>query len=223
MNYSDTTIILPVKNEPYASHILNDILKILPNSKVIIAYSGNIDDLKSYKSNSQITFLKQTGKGKGNACIESFNLVKTKFVGLVDSDGTYDITDLAKAIALIRKGGDMVMGQRIAVSREAMPDYIRFGNWVITTVANILYGMHLKDSQTGLRIIRTQALKSIKLTEQEFGIESEINIKMHKKGYGIKEMPIKYHKRLGSNSKQIKFLDGIKLLIIDFKFFLKED
>ena len=217
----DTTIILPVKDEPYASHVLNDILLILPDSMIIIAYSGDISDLEPYRSKSKITFVKQKGNGKGNACIESFNLVQTKFVGLVDSDGTYNIFDLVRARDLIRKGGDMVMGQRIAVSKEAMPNYIKFGNWAITKIANILYGMHLKDSQTGLRIIRTQALKSIKLTEQEFGIESEINIKMHKKNYNIKEIPILYYNREGSPSKQVKLIDGIKLFILNFKFIKK--
>ncbi len=223
MDYSDTAIILPVKNEPYAKKVLSEIIRSLPHSKIIIAYSGKVDDLKQFcRKKPNIVFLKQKGKGKGNACIDAFKLINTKFLGLIDADGTYEVKDLKRAINSLRKGGDMVIGQRIANDNEAMPLYIKFGNWVITEVANLIYGMHLKDSQTGLRAIRTAALKTLNLYEQGFGIESEINIKMHKKGYSIKEIHISYHKRKGGRSNQFKLLDGLKLLAIDFKFILND-
>jgi len=223
VDYSDTTIILPVKNEPYAKEVLGEVISSLPHSKIIIAYSGNVNDLKKYGSKKpNVIFLKQNGNGKGNACIYAFKSIRTKFVGLIDTDGTYDVKDLRKAINLIRKGGDMIIGRRIASEHGAMPSYIKFGNWVITQTANLIYGMHLKDSQTGLRVIKVSSLKTLNLYEQGFGIESEINIKMHKKGYVTKEIPISYHKRKGGHSNQLKLLDGLKLLAIDFKFMSKD-
>jgi hypothetical protein len=79
--------------------------------------------------------------------------------------------------------------------------------------------MGLKDSQTGLRAIRTGAVKKMVLKEPGFGIESELNIKFRKAGFKVGETPIRYFIRVGE-SKQMKLIDGVKLLLLDFKFLL---
>jgi hypothetical protein len=80
--------------------------------------------------------------------------------------------------------------------------------------------MSLKDSQTGLRAIRKNAIMKLDLQEPEFGIESEINIKSRKAGFKMAEAPIHYHARVGE-SQHMKLSGGIKLLLIDFKFLRK--
>ena len=81
----------------------------------------------------------------------------------------------------------------------------------------MLYGLKIKDSQTGLRAIRTLVFKNLDLHEQFFGIESEMNIKSKKKNLKIAEIPTKYYVRVGV-TKQIKVLDGLKLFFLNFKF-----
>ena len=46
-----------------------------------------------------------------------------------------------------------------------------------------------------------------------------MNIKMRKMGYRIGQAPAKYYVRVGK-SKQMKFMEGLRLLRIDFKFLL---
>jgi hypothetical protein len=119
---------------------------------------------------------------------------------------------------MVRKGYDMALGDRFRkLDRRSMPLFIEFGNKVITVVANILYGMWLGDSQTGIRALETSVFQSLDLREKGFGIESEMNIKMRKAGYRIGEAPARYYVRVGE-SKQMKSIDGLRLLGIDFKF-----
>ena len=155
--------------------------------------------------------MQQHDSGKGRAVREALKLVGTEIVCLIDGDATYSVEDLKKVIALVRDGADMAIGNRFDhLDRKTMPLFIEIGNKVITETANILYGMSLRDSQTGLRAIRMSALSKLALREPGFGIESELNIKSRKAGLKIAETPIGYSVRVGE-SKQMKLLDGVKL------------
>ena len=142
----------------------------------------------------------------------------TKILCFIDGDATYDPRDLKKVVKLVRKGADMALGNRLArIDKRAMTKYIEVGNKILTISANLLYGIHISDSQTGLRAIKTSVFKKLGLKEEYFGIEEEMNIKATKMGFMIKETPINYYVREGS-SKQFKPIDGVKLLLTNFKF-----
>jgi BMFP domain-containing protein YqiC len=215
MDYSDTTVMIPVKNEPATEEVAKQVLAALPGCQVIVIYKGQ---LKMRLQSKRLRVIKQTGIGKGTACRQAAKEVKTPIMCLIDGDNTYSARDLCKLIAMIRKGADMAIGNRIEnMDPTAMPGYIVFGNNILTSVANILYGMHLKDSQTGLRAIRKEVFDSLDLKETGFGIEEEMNIKTRKHNYKVVEAPISYAVRTGE-SKQMKVPDGIRLLLINFKF-----
>ncbi len=215
MDFSDTTVIIPVKDEPGTETVAKDVLKSLPGSNIIVIYKGAI---KMALSSPRIIIVKQTGSGKGTACIQAFKLVRTPIVCLIDGDGTYSAKELGKLIRIVRHGADMALGDRMErMKPEVMPGYIRFGNDILTATANLLYGMDLRDSQTGLRAIRKKALDKLVLHESGFSIEEEINIKMAKKGYKISQAPISYAVRMGE-AKHMKLSGGLKLLFANFKF-----
>ncbi|MDE1874332.1 MAG: glycosyltransferase [Candidatus Micrarchaeota archaeon] len=219
MDYSDTTVMIPVKDEPAAGKVAKGVLAKLPGAMVLVVYKGDRKTLGLDFGNARMRVVEQKASGgKGAGVREAFGLVHTRIVCLIDGDATYAVDDLKKVIGMVRKGADMALGDRFAhLDREAMPFFIEAGNKIITLAANALYGMSLSDSQTGLRAIRVSSLRRLSLREDGFGIESELNIKARKAGMRIEETPIGYGVRVGE-SKQMKLVDGIKLLLIDFKF-----
>ncbi|MDE1855511.1 MAG: glycosyltransferase [Candidatus Micrarchaeota archaeon] len=219
MDYSDTTIMIPVKDEPAAGQVARETLSKLAGAKVLVLYKGDRNVLNIDFSDPRMQVVEQTELGgKGAGVRQAFKLVNTSIVCLIDGDATYSVDDLKTVIDMVRNGADLALGDRFThLDRKAMPFFIEFGNSIITIVANLLYGMHIKDSQTGLRAIRMSAIGKLDLHESGFGIESEINIKSRKAGLRMEETPISYSVRVGS-SKQMKLIDGIKLLLIDFKF-----
>jgi dolichol-phosphate hexosyltransferase len=222
MDYSDTTVMVPVKDEPAVGTVVKKTLDSLPNCKVVVIYKGYEDGLKLDVKNKNLKVIKQTGSGKGVAVVQAAKQIHTDIMCLIDGDATYEVNDLKRVIKLVRDGADMAIGNRLHdMDREAMPAFIEVGNKVITVTADILYGMKLKDSQTGLRAIRKKAFDTLDLHEKYFGIETEMDVKMHKKGYKVVEIPISYYKRIGE-SKQMKLLDGVKLLLLNFKFLSDE-
>ncbi len=214
MDYSDATVIIPIKDEPAAEQVAREAIARLKGCKVIIIYKGSAEFGFRHRD---LRLIKQTGSGKGNAVIQAAKYVNTGIICFIDGDGTYEVGDLKKMIAMVQDGTDMALGNRMHnISEKAMPGYIQFGNNVLTATGNILYGMKIHDSQTGLRAMRTDVFRSLGLKENHFGIESEMNIKCRKNHYKIAEMPTKYHVRVGV-SKQFKLVDGLKLFLLNFK------
>lgn len=217
-DYSDTTVLIPVKNEPAAGKVTREALRKLKNCRVLVIYKGDRKILNINFRHKNLRVIEQRDIGKGAAVRRAIKLISTPILCLIDGDATYSVDDLKRAIAMVRKGADMAIGNRFAkLDRDAMPAYVEFGNRMITLVANLLYGMSIVDSQTGLRAIRKSMIDRLELREKGFGIESEMNIKTRKAGFKIVELPISYSVRVGS-SKQMKFADGIKLLLQDFKY-----
>ncbi len=218
MRYSDTTVVLPVKDEPAAGSVAQEILEKLPGARLIVIYKGSNGSLSKLLGRSNVLMLKQRGNGKGAAVREALLHVNTSIFCLIDGDATYRVTDLRRVIALVRAGADMALGNRFgAISDDAMPAYVQLGNSVLTGTLNLLYGAKLHDSQSGLRAARLRAISKLHLAETGFGIESEMDAKASRAGLVVRETPIGYGTRVG-NSKQMKLLDGVKLLLLSFKF-----
>jgi glycosyltransferase involved in cell wall biosynthesis len=222
MDYSDTTVMIPVKDEPAVETVAKKVLKKLPGCKVLVIYKGYDGSLKLGIRDRRLAVIKQEGSGKGVAVVQAAGKIHTNIMCLIDGDETYEVEDLKKMIELVRGGADMAIGNRLYnIDKDAMPAFIQAGNKIITIVADALYGMRLKDSQTGIRAIRKSAFDSIEFRERHFGIETEMDVKFHKKKFKVVEIPTKYYKRVGE-SKQMKLIDGIKLLLLDFKFLFGE-
>lgn len=218
MDYSDTTVMLPVMNEPAAGQVAKDVLTKLKNAKLLVIYKGDRKILNINFKDKRMRIVKQIGSGKGVAVVQARALINTKITCIIDGDATYDVEDLKKVIAKVRGGAALAIGDRLAnVKKEVMPLSIKFGNRMLTAIPNVLYGMNLKDSQTGLRAIKTSVFKSLDLHETHFGIETEINVKTKKKGLRIDEVPINYYERVGE-VKHMKLTGGFKLFRVAFKF-----
>jgi glycosyltransferase involved in cell wall biosynthesis len=214
MDYSDVTVVIPVKDEPATEKVTKAVMKTLQNCKVIVIYNGKPNISLAHKN---LRILKQTTRGKGHALVEAAKHVNTKIMCIVDGDDTYEIRDLKKLVELVRGGADMAIGDRMSnITLRSMPTYVQFGNNVLTFIGNLLFGMNIKDSQTGLRAIKTGVFRSLNLREPRFGIESEMNIKCKKNHFKIVEIPTRYYIRTGV-SKQLKLLDGAKLFLLNFK------
>ena len=218
MDFSDTTVIVPVKDEPATDKVVKEVLKELPRCKVLVVYKG---EPYIKKGNSSVRIIEQVGNGKGTACRQAVRHVTTPILCFIDGDATYEPKDLRKLVQLVRDGADMTMGNRFALmEQESMPFYIRLGNNALTLATNILYSTHIKDSQTGLRAMRKTVFEEMDLREPRFGIETEMAVMAKKRNFKVVEIPAHYYKRIGQ-SKQVKIWDGIKLQLIVFRFLFR--
>jgi len=118
---------------------------------------------------------------------------------MMDGDNTYDAYEIPMLIDPIVNGhADVCLGNRFArMEPGAMNARNRLGNRMITRVINGLYGLKLKDSQSGFRALRKSALDSLDLDEDGMPFASEMIIDARKKSLRIVEVPVTYRQRIG--------------------------
>ena len=214
MSFSDTTVIVPVRDEPAVGNVVDDVFDTLHGCKVLVIYKGTVGRI-GRRGNLRI--IKQNDSGKGRAMVEAARHVTTPIMCFIDGDETYDTKDLIKVIDQVRRGADLALGARVHLGKGAMTAKIKFGNGVLTFFGNLFFGLRLRDSQTGLRAIKKRSFDRLHLQEIHFGIEEEMNIMAKKMKMEIKEVPIKYSARKGTVAQHSKNVGGFKLLVVIFK------
>lgn len=110
-----------------------------------------------------------------------------------DADGQHRIEDIKKVTEpLINEEADLVIGSRFLGSDDQdVPTYRKIGIKTITNLTNISTDIKLTDSQSGFRAYTRKVLADIMPSEHGMGVSTEILIKASKKGFRIKEVPIK--------------------------------
>ena len=86
------------------------------------------------------------------------------------------------------------------------------GNRFLSLVTNVLYNTRLSDMETGHKAFRTDAFRSLRLTQDDFGIEPEITGQLFKRKLRVYELPIAYYGRTYAEGKKITWRDGFKAL-----------
>ncbi len=72
----------------------------------------------------------------------------------------------------------------------------KIGNRILTLTTRILFGVKIKDSQSGMWIFRHKILKSLNLTSDGMPFSEEIKIEAWRK-FKCAEVPIEYRERKG--------------------------
>lgn len=128
---------------------------------------------------------------------------------LLDSDGQHDPKDIAK---LIKAKGDVVLGRRDWKSKT-MPVSRKFFNIVGNFITWIFFGLYVKDSQSGFKLLRRKAIENITLTYNRYEFCSELIGEIRKKKLKYSQIPIKVIYTDYSKSKGQSFVNGIKMVM----------
>jgi len=114
---------------------------------------------------------------------------------------------------------DVVIASRYLGSKKELP----FKRWLASRIYyalnRLLFGLNVKDSQSGFQVFKKKVLKAVNLETDGFDVNLELLVKAKKKGFSIKEIPAEYEHRADSKFSLLK--DGPKTLINTFNLFLK--
>ena len=125
--------------------------------QILLLDGGSTDGTVEYAKKMGYDVYVQQKKGLHYAYQEVWPLIKGDWVITFSPDGNSPPEYIPKLIAKIQEGYDMVIGSRYyedATSED--DDFITaFGNWVFTTVINMLFGAKYSDAMTIYRIYKT--------------------------------------------------------------------
>ena len=177
--------------------------------EVVVVDNGSTDSSPALAADAGARVVHEPRRGYGAALRRGFAAARGQFIVMADADGTYDLASLAALVDLLRDGGDLAIGNRLAdVQPGAMPWlHRRIGTPVISWLLRRTYGVRVRDSQSGFRALTRTALDRLQLQSSGMELASEMIAKASIQGLRIVEAPSTYGPRAGE-SKLRTLRDG---------------
>jgi glycosyltransferase involved in cell wall biosynthesis len=197
--FADVALILPALNEEPAIGVTLDGLKGLGLGQIIVVDNGSTDRTAEVAAAHGAHVVQEPRRGYGQACLAGMAALSPNatLVAFMDSDGSDDPADLARLVEPIRQGAaDMVIGSRTLGEREqgSVAPHQHFGNRLATSLLRWFYGARYTDLGP-FRVIRREALQRLQMSDTNFGWTVEMQIKAHRQGLRVVELPVGYRKR----------------------------
>ena len=227
------SIIIPCYNESdYVEIILDKINRQNNiNKEIIVVNDGSNEKTSNIlneclnKKKINILVNHDFNKGKGEALKTGLKKATGEITIFQDSDLEYDPEDYDKLInPIIANKADVVYGSRFLSNEKGqriLYYWHRVGNFLLTTLTNILTNINFTDMETGYKAFKTEVIKNINIKENSFGIEPEITVKLALKNYRFYEVGISYNGRTYEEGKKIKLKDFFIAIycLIKYRFF----
>ena len=184
-------LICAYNEEKHIKKVVNETLKYVKD--VIVVNDGSKDNtLKELKKTKAIILNHKVNKGKGEALKTGFKYAYEKgfdYLILMDGDGQHSPKDVPKFLKEIEKGCDLILGCR-KKRHSDMPKRRRVSNFATSALISTKRRKWIKDTQCGFRAVRLSFLKNINLKRKSYDLESEMIIKMIKKGAKMKNLEV---------------------------------
>lgn len=229
------SIIIPVYNEKKTiQKLLNKVFAIKNLIKEVIVIDdfstdGTRNILNKNKSKINKLIFHKQNLGKGAAIQSGKKFITGDVVIIQDADLEYNPKDYFKLLNKIKEGYKAVYGSRVlGKKRYLLKNFSSlsriFFNHILTIFSNFINNQNLTDAHTCYKMFRSNVFLSIRLREKDFSFCPEITTKLGLRKIKIQEVSIDYFGRQYSDGKKIKFIDGVKALIVllKYRFFVKD-
>jgi dolichol-phosphate hexosyltransferase len=212
-NKDEVCVLIPTLNEAPTIGMVVREFKDLGYDHILVIDAKSSDNTVKIAREAGATVRTQSGKGKGNAIIEAFEVIEQQYIIMLDGDGTYSAKDAEKMLTPLFLGFDQVIGDRLINAEEGAFSRLNlFGNHMLNILFKIAHSRDLHDILSGYRAFTKLAIHQMHLKEKGFEIETEISVEAVRNGQRIMVVPIRYSSRPGTATKLSPFHDGLKIV-----------
>lgn len=214
-SFDDVCVLLPTLNEAAIIGELIEGFQDVGLQNILIIDGGSSDRTPEIAKEKGARVISQRGSGgKGQAIREAFEYIDAPYVLMADGDGTYRPEDAKTMLSPLLSGeAEHVIGNRFANKESgAMTLLNHFGNYMIQRAFRIIHREYPGDILSGYRAFTRESIERMYLTEEGFGIETEMTVECVKHGIRTEEVPITYSARPeGTETKLNPFRDGARI------------
>lgn len=215
-------VILPCFNEASViGEVVRSIKKTFNKSKfsydiLVVDDCSSDTSSEAAKKSGAITVRHLINQGAGSSTLTGLAYAKAHGYDVVvtmDSDGQHKPEDaLACVKALLSTNSDLVIGSRM-INASGMSTVKQIGNWGLTTITYLLFGVKSTDSQSGLRAYSQRAINELSWDSSRYEFCSEMLWRAKKLNLRLTEHPISavytdYSKGKGQNN-----WNGVNILL----------
>jgi glycosyltransferase involved in cell wall biosynthesis len=194
----DVEIVLPCLNEAEA---LPSVLASLPVGwPVLVVDNGSTDGTAEVARAHGARVVLEARPGYGAAVHTGLVHTRAEFVAVLDGDGSLDPAVLPLLADAVRDGrADLAVGRRVPDGSGVWPWHARAGNVLIAALLRSR-GVPVHDIAP-VRVARREALLRLDVADRAFGYPLELLLRAGKARWRIEELPVRYSRRAGGQSK----------------------
>jgi glycosyltransferase involved in cell wall biosynthesis len=222
-------VIIPAFNEADSiAKVIREIPADLVHT-VIVVNNASTDNTGDVARAAGAAVVYEPERGYGRACLRGIEYCKTSHPRpdiVVFLDGDYsdypeEMSHLVEPILANR--ADLVIGSRTSALKErgSMTIPQVFGNWLATSLLQVLYKVRFTDLGP-FRAIRFPALLHLDMQDTTYGWTVEMQLKAARSKLRCVEVPVRYRKRIGKSkiSGTVKgtVMAGYKILFTIFRY-----
>ncbi len=208
------SVIVPAYNE--GAIIKESLLKIketlashISSFEILAVNDGSSDNtkdeiLKVSEENPEIVYAGyDVNRGKGGAIKHGVEVAKGDIIGFIDADLDISPDHLVRYFKHMEESScDVLIGSKMHKdSKLDYPPVRKFVSWGYYMILKILFGMKIKDTQTGIKLYRENIIKNVvpRLRVKGYAFDIEVLALCAHEGASIEEMPVEIvFKRNGS-------------------------
>jgi SAM-dependent methyltransferase len=223
-----TSVVIPCRNE--AGHIgplVSRLPDLGPNSEFLFVEGNSTDDTEARirraiaeNPGKPLRFLKQTGRGKGDAVRLGFSRARGEVLVILDSDMGVTPEAVPRFVeALVRGKGEMVNGSRLVYPMEgkAMRFLNLLANKLFAYLFSWLLGQQVRDTLCGTKALYREDYERIAANRGFFGDfdpfgDFDLLFGAARLNLRIVDVAVRYHERRYGETNISRFRHGWLLL-----------
>lgn len=223
------SIVVPARNE---AGTIEKIITELPSlgafTEIIFVEGNSTDDTyaeiervaSTYSEKRKILYAKQSGRGKGDAVRQGFDIATGDILAIYDADMTVPASEMRKFYeALVEDSGDFINGSRLVypLEKDSMRVLNFFANKFFSVAFSAILGQPLKDTLCGTKVLWKKDYERIKMERSFFGDfdpfgDFDLLFGAAKLNLKIIDMPIHYQERVYGATNISRWKHGWLLL-----------
>ena len=154
-------------------------------------------------------------RGKGGAIKHGVSEASGDVIGFIDADLDIDPSHLVRYYGHMEQTGcDVVIGSKMHKdSKLDYPPMRRFVSWGYFIILKVLFGMNIKDTQTGVKLYKASLIKKVApmLKVKGYAFDIEVLALYAHEGAVIDQMPVEVVFKRNASFGRIKIGDIFKM------------
>ncbi len=214
MTRSEVSVIIPTMNEEKSlGGVLMELEEAFSKSpyahEVLVVDTLSRDRTVEIAEEMGARVIREDRRGYGRAYRTGFAAARGDLIATLDADLTYPGHAIPELVSTLEEQGlDFISCDRLTrIAGESMEMSHRLGNAGLNLAVRLLYGVRLRDSQSGMWVFRREALQRLELTNRGMPFSEEIKLEAIEKGLRFREVSIEYRPRVG-DAKLRSLSDG---------------
>ena len=187
---------------------------LVESYEIIVVDDGSEDntyDAVLGINNKHVRVLKNgVNEGKGSAIKKGVFFASGRYTIILDADMEIDPIQIRTYLRLLKKADVVIASKKHRDSVYEAPFIRKFLSWGFNILVQMLTGLRIRDTQTGLKAFRTDALKSIMndVLVKRYAFDVEVLVLANLLGLKVIEAPVKVRVKC-----MFSFKDVIRMLL----------